>query len=159
MQTLLTWIIFTPMVFALLALIAPHHYEGKLRTLTLIQSLVSAVLATVLYLNFDGVSDQPQFVHLVSWLPDWGINYLVSIDGISLPLVMLTAFMSPLAILGTWPTAGSLKKEKFFVTMIMALQTGMYGTFLASDLFLFYFFWEVVLIPMFFMIGIWGGKD
>ena len=66
---------------------------------------------------------------------------IVSVDGISLPLVMLTAFVSPVAILGTWPALGvELKKEKFFVIMLMFLQTGMYGTFLSSDLFLFYFF-------------------
>ena len=159
MQTLLTWIIFTPMLFAILAIIAPASFEGKLRSLTFIQTLVSAVLAMTLYVHFDGGVPGAQMVHLVAWLPEWGINYLVSIDGISLPLVMLTAFMSPIALLGTWPSDKNLKKEKFFVVMLMSLQTGMYGTFLASDLFLFYFFWEVVLIPMFFMIGIWGGKD
>ncbi|HXH76336.1 MAG TPA: NADH-quinone oxidoreductase subunit M [Bacteriovoracaceae bacterium] len=161
MQTnsyLLTWIIFTPLLFAFVALLVPKSLEKHLRTFTLIQTLVSAVIATMMYMNFDGLSDSGQMVHLVPWLPQWGINYLVSIDGISLPLVMLTAFVSPLAILGTWPH-GELKKEKFFVCLLMCLQTGMYGTFLASDIFLFYFFWEVVLIPMFFMIGIWGGKE
>jgi NADH-quinone oxidoreductase subunit M len=158
MQYLLSWIIFTPMIFALLALISPKSLETKLRTLTLIQTLVNAFLAIILYMTFDGTSDSAQFVHAIAWLPEWGIQYLVSVDGISLPLVMLTAFVSPLALLGTWPH-GELKKEKFFVIMIMALQSGMYGTFFAADLFLFYFFWEVVLIPMFFMIGIWGGKD
>lgn len=157
---LLTWIIFTPLLFALVALLTPSAFEGKLRTLTLIQTLVGAVLGIVLYCNFDGNQAGPQMGHLVAWLPDWGLNYLVSIDGISLPLVMLTAFVSPVAILGTWPAAGvELKKEKFFVIMLMFLQTGMYGTFLSSDLFLFYFFWEVVLIPMFFLIGVWGGKE
>lgn len=159
-STLLTWIIFSPLLFALLALLAPKSMEGKLRTLTFIQTLVGAVLATVLYSRFDASFAGPQIAHLVAWLPDWGINYFVSIDGISLPLVMLTAYVAPVAILGTWPVSGvELKKEKFFVMMLMCLQTGMYGTFLASDLFLFYFFWEVVLIPMFFLIGIWGGKE
>lgn len=157
---LLTWIIFSPLLFALLAFLTPSAFEGKLRTLTLVQTLFGAVLATVLYFNFDGNQAGPQMAHLVAWLPEWGINYLVSIDGISLPLIMLTAFVSPVAILGTWPAAGlELKKEKFFVIMLMFLQTGMYGTFLASDIFLFYFFWEVVLIPMFFLIGVWGGKE
>jgi NADH-quinone oxidoreductase subunit M len=113
-----------------------------------------------MYFQFDGSVATSQMQHFMSWLPDWGLNYIVSIDGISLPLVMLTAYVAPVAILGTWPSHGvELKKEKFFVMMLMFLQTGMYGTFLASDLFLFYFFWEVVLIPMFFLIGIWGGKE
>ncbi len=159
---LLSWIIFTPLLFGLIVALLPQHLEQQFRKVALVQTLVNAVLATVVYLNFDGASAGSQFVHLVEWLPDWGINYLVAIDGISLPLVMLTAFVAPVAILGTWPDlhhGGGLKKEKFFVFCLMALQSGMYGTFLAADIFLFYFFWEVVLIPMFFMIGIWGGKD
>lgn len=159
-STLLSLIIFSPLIFGLLVVLAPSGFEKLFRSIALVQTIVNAVLATIMYMNFDGSIAAPQFVHIVSWLPDWGINYFVSIDGISLPLVMLTAYVSPLAILGTWPQEGVvLKKEKFFVFLIMCLQTGMYGTFLASDLFLFYFFWEVVLIPMFFMIGIWGGKD
>ena len=77
---LLTWIIFSPLIFALVAFFTPTAFENKLRTLTLIQTLISAVLGIVLYFNFDGVESGPQLVHLVSWMPDWGINYLVSID-------------------------------------------------------------------------------
>lgn len=159
---LLSWIIFTPLLFAFVVMLLPKSMEHLFRKIALVQTLVSALIATYLYANFDGGVAGAQFVQMVPWLPDWGINYLVSIDGISLPLVMLTAFVGPVAILGTWPDlshGAELKKEKFFVMCLMALQTGMYGTFLASDIFLFYFFWEVVLIPMFFMIGIWGGKD
>ena len=155
---LLSWIIFSPMLFAVVAMLLPASFEKHLRSLTLVQTLVNAVLATYLYVNFDGTLASLQFTHLVEWLPDWGVNYFVAIDGISLPLVMLTAYVAPVALLGTWPH-GELKKEKFFVSLLMALQTGMYGTFLAHDIFLFYFFWEVVLIPMFFLIGIWGGKE
>ncbi len=158
-SSLLTWIIFTPLIFGVIVALMPGNLEHLFRKVALIQTIVNALLATYLYANFNGATDAMQFVHLVEWLPDWGINYRVSIDGISLPLVMLTSFVGPVAVLGTWPDMGKLKKEKFFVFCLMALQTGMYGTFLASDLFLFYFFWEVVLIPMFFMIGIWGGKD
>lgn len=156
--SLLTWIIFTPMIFGLLIALMPSTMEHLFRKVALVQTLVNVVLAIILYMNFDGSFAGAQFMHLVQWLPDWGINYFVTIDGISLPLVMLTALVGPVAILGTWPH-GELKKEKFFVFCLMALQTGMYGTFLATDIFLFYFFWEVVLIPMFFLIGIWGGKE
>jgi NADH-quinone oxidoreductase subunit M len=161
-SSLLSWIIFTPMIFGFILLLVPSQFENSFRKIALIQTLVNAALATYLYVNFDGAVAGAQFIHLLSWLPEWGINYIVSIDGISLPLVMLTAYVGPVAILGTWPDLSSgiaLKKEKFFVLCLMALQTGMYGTFLATDLFLFYFFWEVVLIPMFFLIGIWGGKE
>lgn len=157
-STLLSWIIFTPLLFAFVLMIIPSAFENKFRTYALVQTIVNAVLATILYLNFDAGTAGLQMTHMISWLPDWGINYLVAIDGISLPLVMLTAYVAPVAILGTWPH-GELKKEKFFVFLLMGLQSGMYGTFLAQDIFLFYFFWEVVLIPMFFLIGIWGGKE
>jgi NADH-quinone oxidoreductase subunit M len=159
---LLSWIIFTPLLFGLLIALMPSALEKTFRKIALVQTIVNALLATYLYMNFDGSVAGQQFVHLVSWLPEWGINYSIAIDGISLPLVMLTAYVGPVAILGTWPDIVhgiQLKKEKFFIFCLMALQTGMYGTFLASDLFLFYFFWEVVLIPMFFLIGIWGGKE
>ena len=159
---LLSWIIFTPMIFGAILLFVPSALEQSFRKVALVQTLINAVLATYLYMNFDGANSGPQFMQMVQWLPEWGINYFVSIDGISLPLVMLTAYVAPVAILGTWPDlahGAELKKEKFFVFCLMALQTGMYGTFLATDIFLFYFFWEVVLIPMFFLIGIWGGKD
>ena len=159
MQTLLTWIIFTPVLFAILVLLTPSHLENKLRSLALVQTLVVAAMTLVLYRHFEGGVATPQFEHLIPWLPEWGIYYRVSVDGISLPLVVLTALISPLALLGTWPNQGSLKKEKLLVIMLMMLQTGMYGTFLASDLFLFYFFWEIVLIPAFFLIGIWGGEE
>jgi NADH-quinone oxidoreductase subunit M len=126
---LLTWIIFTPLIFGFIVALMPQSLESKYRKLALAQTLVNALLATYLYVHFDGSSYASQFVHLVSWLPDWGINYSVSIDGISLLLVMLTAYVAPVAILGTWPDIhhGGLKKEKFFVICLMALQTGMYG--------------------------------
>ncbi len=159
--SLLSWIIFTPLIFGFIVTLLPSSLEHSFRKVALIQTLVSAVLGIYLYMNFDGAVSGPQLIHLVPWLPEWGLNYSLAIDGISLPLVMLTAFVGPVAILGTWPdlSHGGLKKEKFFIFCLSALQTGMYGTFLATDIFLFYFFWEVVLIPMFFMIGIWGGKD
>lgn len=156
--TLLSWIIFSPLLFGLAVAFIPASFEKHFRSLALVQSLVSAALATWMYARFDGAQAAPQLAHALAWLPDWGVNYLIAVDGMSLPLVMLTAYVAPLAILGTWPH-GELKKEKFFVICLMALQTGCYGTFLAQDLFLFYFFWEVVLIPMFFLIGIWGGKE
>jgi NADH-quinone oxidoreductase subunit M len=158
-STLLTWIIFTPAIMGLVALFSPSSCETKLRKFALAQTLINALLATVMYCGFSGSEAGYQLTHILPWLPEWGVNYIVGIDGISLPLVMLTAYVAPLAILGTWPTGTELKLEKFFVALLMFLQTGMYGTFLAVDLFLFYFFWEVVLIPMFFLIGIWGGKE
>src|SRR6476469_4971308 len=128
-STLLTWIIFTPAILGFIALLVPKSFEPQLREFALVQTLINAVLAIAMYMEFNGNEAGYQLTQIVPWLPDWGINYIVGIDGISLPLVMLTAFVSPLAILGTWPhECLELKKEKFFVIMLMFLQTGMYGT-------------------------------
>lgn len=156
---ILSLIIFSPMIFMGILCLLPKRLEAHFRYFALIQSFFSLGLAVCLYSQFDANISDLQLTQQIAWLPDWGISYFVGIDGISLPLVMLTAIIAPIALLGTWPKLENLKKEKFFVALICALQTGMYGTFLAQDIFLFYFFWEVVLIPMFFLIGIWGGKD
>lgn len=157
---LLNWIIVTPVVFMVLMALLPASMARFGRSLLLIQTLVSLVLGMVLWNQFDPQIASLQFVKYFEWLPQWGIYYFVGLDGISLPLVVLTAVISPLAVLGTWPHHGhGPKHEKFFLANVMALQTGMYGTFLAMDLFCFYVFWEVVLIPMFFLIGIWGDRS
>jgi len=159
-SSLLSWIIFAPLLFGAVLLVLPSKLERYFRTFALVAGVANLLLALKLWANFDGFISEMQFVQLVSWIPQLGISYFLGVDGISLPLVMLTAFITPIAILGTWPKDFSkLKQEKFFVFMVMVLQTGMYGTFLACDLFLFYFFWEIVLIPMFFLIGIWGGSE
>lgn len=155
---LLTWLIFTPILFGFFIIFLPKSLTNFFRSILFCQSIVSVIQACVIYSSFDGNYSNIQLTHFANWLPDWGINYFVAVDGLSLPLIMLTAFVSPVAILGTWGKGG-IKSEGFFTFLLMALQTAMYGTFLAQDIFLFYFFWEVVLIPMFFLIGIWGGKD
>src|SRR5688572_14862082 len=113
-STLLSWIIFSPLLFGLLIIAAPNALEKHFRTIALVQTIFNALLATVLYWKFDGLSATYQMTHFIPWLPEWGVNYMVGVDGLSLPLVMLTAYFGPVAILGTWPH-GELKKEKFFV--------------------------------------------
>jgi len=152
---MLSTIVFLPTVAALLLLVVPTAYARKY---TFAVSIVSLLLAVKLWMGFDGSTAAMQFTEMVPWIPQLGIHYALGIDGIALPLVALAAFIAPIAMLGTWP-AEPVNKEKFFLANAMILQTGMYGTFLSTDLFLFYFFWEVVLIPMFFLIGIWGGQN
>ena len=157
---ILNWIIATPVLFIVLLMVLPASLAKWGRPLLLVQTLVSLALGLYLWNRFDPQIPELQFSEYFKWLPQWGLYYFVGIDGISLPLVLLTAVISPIAVLGTWPHAGhEPKNEKFFLANVMALQMGMYGTFLAMDLFLFYVYWEVVLIPMFFMIGIWGGQE
>lgn len=154
---ILSSIIFFPTVAALALIAVPKAYA---RQFAYGASIISFALAVFLWRSFDPTSAAMQFTFEVPWIPLLGIHFGLGVDGISLPLVMLAAFIGPIAWLGTWPAAGSEpKNEKFFLANVLLLQTGMYGTFLSTDLFLFYFFWEVVLIPMFFLIGIWGGQN
>ena len=95
-----------------------------------------------------------QLVESLRWMPNFGINYIVGIDGISLFLVLLTTLLMPIAILASWSVQDKVKEYLIFMLL---LETGMLGAFVALDLFLFYVFWEVMLVPMYFLIGVWGG--
>ena len=89
------------------------------------------------------------------WIPSWGIQYFLAVDGLSILMVLLTSFISMLAIASTWNAIHTQVKQ--FYIFILLLEMGMMGVFLAQDLFLFYIFWEFTLVPMYFLIGIWGG--
>lgn len=157
MLGLLSSIVFLPTLSALLLAVVPVKLA---RRFAFASSVVSFILALVLWRSFDASTAAMQFAFELPWIPQLGIHLAMGVDGISLPLVMLAAFIAPIAWLGTWPEEGAQpKNERFFLANVLLLQTGMYGTFLSTDLFLFYFFWEVVLIPMFFLIGIWGGQN
>src|SRR5438128_6183190 len=109
-----------------------------------------------LWFWFDrGTSDQMQFVENFQWIQTLGANFHVGIDGISLLLVLLTTLLGPLAVLSSWEAIDTRVKE-YYVFMMM-LQAGMLGVFISLDFFLFYVFWEVMLVPMYFLIGVWGG--
>src|SRR5216110_1880048 len=98
-----------------------------------------------------------QFMVDLPWIPAWGIHYTVGLDGISLFLVLLTTFLMPLSILGSWSYI--TRREGGFYALLLVLTTGMIGVFVSLDLFLFYVMWEVMLIPMYFIIGVWGGDN
>ena len=113
------------------------------------------LLALRLWALFDPTTTGYQFVEHVPWLPAWGVNYFMGLDGISLLLVVMTAFLMPIVLLAAWDDVK--KSVPGFVFHNLFLQTGMIGAFLSLNLFQFYVFWEVMLIPMYFIIGIWGG--
>src|SRR6202023_3553513 len=113
--------------------------------------LISLPLVT----RFDKSASGYQMVERVDWIPSLGAKYLIGIDGISLLLVMLTTVVSFLAILSSWNAIEDRLKE--YYAMFLLLQTGMLGVFMSLDFFLFYVFWELVLVPMYFIIGVWGG--
>ncbi|MBZ0251862.1 MAG: hypothetical protein K8I02_00865, partial [Candidatus Methylomirabilis sp.] len=105
--------------------------------------------------RFDAANGGMQLVERAAWIPSLGITYHVGVDGISLFLILLTTFLTPLVILGSFGYITDRPRE-YYVCML-ALETGMLGVFISLDLFLFYVFWEAMLIPMYFIIGVWGG--
>jgi len=119
-------------------------------------ALVEFVVSIPLWFAFDALSETFQFQAAVPWIESWGIFYRVGIDGISVLLVLLTTFLMPLAILGSFKYIQ--EKERTFYGMMLLLQVGIIGVFVSLDLFLFFVFWELMLVPMYFIIGVWGGE-
>jgi NADH-quinone oxidoreductase subunit M len=119
-------------------------------------SLVTFLLSLWMWAEFDSNADgRFQFVESVPWVPQLGITYHLGVDGLSMVLIVLTTFLSAIAILASWTAINERVKE--YMIFLLLLETGMLGVFMARDLFLFYVFWEVMLLPMYFLIGIWGG--
>jgi NADH-quinone oxidoreductase subunit M len=128
--------------------------DALIHRAALVASLVVFGLTLLLWARFDGSSADFQFVERYSWIPAFGIEYLVGVDGISLFLIVLTGFLTPLALLSSWESIHT--RVKGFAMFLLALEAAMIGVFIALDLFLFYIFWDAMLIPMYFLIGIWG---
>ncbi|HWH79172.1 MAG TPA: NADH-quinone oxidoreductase subunit M [Candidatus Binatus sp.] len=150
----LTLLLAIPVVGAALLAIVPRRLTAALFTVALLASGAGFLWSLEIFNLFDGTSGAMQLVERVPWMPGFGIQYIVGIDGISLFLVLLTTFLMPLAILAS---ASVQEKIKEYLIFMLLLETGMLGAFVALDLFLFYVFWEVMLVPMYFLIGVWGG--
>ncbi|HWO90285.1 MAG TPA: NADH-quinone oxidoreductase subunit M [Gemmatimonadales bacterium] len=142
-----------PFAGALVVALAPARFA---KGLALAVSLIEFIVSLGLWISYDPAGPPMQFMGVEPWIPAWGISYRVGIDGISLMMVLLTTFLMPLSVLGSW--AGITTRQRGFYAMLLALTTGMIGVFVALDLFFFYVMWEVMLIPMYFIIGIWGGQ-
>src|SRR3989441_10538627 len=152
---MLTIITFTPAVGALLILFFNRTQARAIRTFALIVTILAFLFSLYLPAKFESGDPDFQFRLDVPWMPTLGVEYSMGIDGISLFLILLTTLLSPLAILASWSIRDRVKE--YFIFMLL-LETGMIGVFASLDLFLFYVFWEVMLIPMYFLIGVWGGE-
>ncbi|MCH2532964.1 MAG: NADH-quinone oxidoreductase subunit M [Bdellovibrionales bacterium] len=150
---LLSLITFLPVVFALVILAVPE--EKYVRPTAFVLGVGQFLLSLLVFKDYDPTTAALQLVEKTEWVRSAGINYFMGIDGISLWLVMLSTFLVPLIILGSWTAID--KKVKGFHVCLFLLQTTMIGTFLAMDAILFYVFFEASLIPMYYMVGIWGG--
>jgi NADH-quinone oxidoreductase subunit M len=150
----LSAVTFLPLVGAVLLIFLPKERGNLLRYVALVFALATFVVSLSLYFNFDGATPEPQFVEQSAWL-GYGINYHLGIDGISLWLILLTTFLFPIAVLSSWTYIQKRIKE-YFIFMLL-LETGIIGVFVSLNLFQLYVFWEAMLIPMYFLIGVWGG--
>ena len=160
-DSLLSIMTFFPLLGMLFVLFIPRDNDALLKGFTLVVTLITFIIS--LPLAFDSVfatSGGMHYREFAEWINIGGffqMNYNLGVDGISLWLVMLTTFIMPIAVLSTWKAVE--KNTKGFMALLLLLETGMLGAFVSLDLFLFYIFWELMLIPMYFLIGIWGGKN
>ena len=130
--------------------------ERVARWIGLATSIVTFAVTVPIYLRFDKTSSDLQFVETVSWIPSWNVVYALGVDGISLPFILLSAVLSVLCVGVSW-TAIQTRVREFYAALLLA-ETAMIGLFASTNLFLFYVFWEVMLIPMFLLIGVWGAE-
>jgi NADH-quinone oxidoreductase subunit M len=146
-----------PAVGALLLLLAPRENAAAQRSVALGVALLTFGVALALPFLFNFSAPGFQFVDVFPWIPAWGIGYSVSVDGVSLWLVLLTTLLTPIALAAI---GGSIEKDlRTFLILMLLLETGMLGVFVAQDMFLFYIFFEITLIPSALLIGMWGGAD
>ncbi len=157
MTTILSLLLAIPLAGAAAVALMKRESSTAIKTAGLVFSTATFVASVWLFLAFDGSSPGMQFVEQYAWIPTLDVSYHLGIDGISLLLVVLTTFLTPIALLASWDSITT--RLKGFVALMLLLEVGTLGVFLSLDMFLFYVFWEFMLIPMYFIIGIWGGAE
>src|ERR687892_794052 len=152
--------VFLPLAGALVMLLIPKDEEQTHRWVALLASLAAAGVGVALLADFDyDNTAQLQFVVNEPWIDVIRSRFVVGLDGLSVPLVALTLLITPLCIIYSWNHFPEPRNPKAFLILLLVLHTGMLGTFVAQDLILFFVFFELVLLPMYFMIGVWGGEQ
>ncbi len=154
-QNILTIITFLPLAGAFVLLFINRVFTETIKKVAFLVSLLNLLVSLYIYFNFDSHFSGMQFEINLPWIESLGISYHMGIDGISLFLVLLTTFLTCIAVLSSW--AAIAEKVKGYMISMLFLETGMIGVFVSLDLVLFYVFWEAMLVPMYFLIGIWGG--
>ena len=151
---------FLPLVGVLVMMFIPREEESTHKSIGIVTAGVTLAIGIVTLINFDyDQADKLQFFVDAEWIPLLDSRYQVGLDGIALPLYVLSMAVTFLVMIYTWDNMPDAGNPKAFYILMLVLQTGMAGTFIAQDLILFFVFFEVVLLPMFFMIGVWGGED
>ncbi|UCF69583.1 MAG: NADH-quinone oxidoreductase subunit M, partial [Acidobacteriota bacterium] len=155
---ILTILTFLPLAAAVvIALFVPKKKERAALHIATWTALASFLISLIPLAGYDRADGGFQFIEAHSWIPSFGVQYKLGVDGVSLLLIVLTNLLTFISLLSSWTSIKERIKE--YYALFMLLQVGMVGTFAALDVFLFYIFWEVMLVPMYFIIGIWGGKD
>ena len=149
----ITWL---PLIGALVVLGLPKQQVKLIQMVSIAASAASFVLAWTLLASFNQATSALQFVERLSWVPEMGMTYVMGVDGLSFPMVLLTSLMSLVAMVASTRIT---ERVKAYFAWLLVLETAMLGVFMAQDWFLFYMFYEITLIPMFFLIGIWGGRN
>jgi len=152
----LNLVLFLPVAGIVALATVPRGRGDRIRAIAFWTLAIQFALTAWLYARFDASDAGLQFATRLPWIPDWGVYYFIGLDGYNVLLVLLTAFLGPLVAAGAF--SAITRDVRLFYSMVLAIQFTMVGTFLAQDLFLFYLFWEAMLIPMFLIIGIWGGE-
>ena len=157
MTNILSITLLLPLVGAVALVFFPRRWEAEIKVGGLIVSLLTFLVSLAILRGFQDGEPGIQLVELREWIPSWGISYILGIDGISLWLVLLTTLLTPVVLLSSWNSIHRYLKE--YIISMLALEFGMLGAFLALDLILFYIFFELMLIPMYLIIGVWGGPN
>lgn len=154
---ILSLLIWGPILGGVWVLYAGDRQEETVKTLALMISVLTFLLSTLLYTNFDTNTHEMQFVEFGYWIETFNINYHLGVDGIAMPLIILTTFMTVLVILAGWEVIE--KRISQYLAAFLIMEGLMNGVFSSVDAMLFYVYWEAMLVPMFLIIGIWGGPN
>jgi NADH-quinone oxidoreductase subunit M len=156
----LTLVVFVPAIGAAIVMLIPREQEQAIKEVTLVTTLATLGFTIATLFRFDyGKTSTLQFSVTKDWIDVINSHYHVAVDGISLPMLALSSFITVLCVIYSWNHFPEPHNPKAFLALLLILEVGMNGTFVAQDLILFFIFFEIVLLPMFFMIGVWGGPN
>ena len=156
MENILNWIIWFPIIGMVAIAFIPRDKEDVIKITAAVATGLQLLLTLVLWQNYDAGNGGMQFMVRAEWIPSFNITYILGVDGLSLPMAILTALLCFIGVFVSWNIN---KAVKGYFALFLLLDTGIMGVFLSMDFFLFYIFWEVMLLPMYFLIGIWGGPQ
>ena len=156
MEHILSWLVWLPIIGMVVIVLIPRNQEDIIKKVAAVFTGVQFLFSIVLWKQFDQANGSMQFMERADWIPSFNISYILGVDGLSLPMVILTALLCFIGVFVSW---NNTKAVKGYFALYLLLDTGMIGVFLSLDFFLFYIFWEVMLLPMYFLIGMWGGPQ